>query len=71
ARGKRVQRENRMEGGRNADFYCGFIVLPPSVRLSLCISGSRTIDVDEKNNIDEKKLFGEQLTVSKRVTIEE
>ena len=36
ARGKRVQRENRMEGGRNADFYCGFIVLPPSVRLSLC-----------------------------------
>ena len=38
--GRQGERECRgktaWRGGRNADFYCGFIVLPPSVRLSLC-----------------------------------
>ena len=51
-------------------FTAVLLVLPPSVRLSLCITGSRTINIPEKNNIDEKNLFGGQLTFPKRATIE-
>ena len=52
ARGKRVQRENRMEGGRNADFYCGFIGSPPLREVVPLLTGSRTTDSNIKNNIE-------------------